>query len=255
MKNLSKMNDIIRQKLMEIEKQESVKIIFAVESGSRAWGFSSPDSDYDVRFIYVRPIEHYLKLERTRDVIQWQLDETLDINGWDFQKTLRLLHSSNPTLFEWSHSPIVYKNSDNWKRLMPVINDYFLAKSGVYHYLHMAARNNREFLQLEQVKLKKYFYVLRPILACKWILDKNSPPPMLFTELAAAELDDELKPVVNELLDKKINLPEIQIIPRIDSLNEYIDREILTLRSTVAEMPEIKQKDYRRLNEIFLQAL
>lgn len=255
MKNLSKMNDIIRQKLMEIEKQESVKIIFAVESGSRAWGFSSPDSDYDVRFIYVRPIEHYLKLERTRDVIEWQLDETLDINGWDFQKTLRLLHSSNPTLFEWSHSPIVYKNSDNWKRLMPVINDYFLAKSGVYHYLHMAARNNREFLQLEQVKLKKYFYVLRPILACKWILDKNSPPPMLFTELAAAELDDELKPVVNELLDKKINLPEIQIIPRIDALNEYIDREILTLRSTVAEMPEIKQKDYRILNEIFLQAL
>lgn len=255
MKNSLKMNDIIRQKLTEIEKQESIKIIFAVESGSRAWGFSSPDSDYDVRFIYVRPTEHYLKLERKRDVIEWQLDETLDINGWDFQKTLRLLHSSNPTLFEWSRSPIVYKNSDDWQRLMPVINDYFLAKSGVYHYLHMAARNNREFLQLAQVKLKKYFYVLRPILACKWILDKNSPPPMIFTELAAAELEDGLKPVVSELLDKKINLPEIEMIPRIDALNEYIDREIQNLRAAVAEMPEVRRQDYSRLNEIFLQAL
>ncbi|MGN0475645.1 MAG: nucleotidyltransferase domain-containing protein [Acutalibacteraceae bacterium] len=255
MKNSLKMNDIIRQKLTEIEKQESIKIIFAVESGSRAWGFSSPDSDYDVRFIYVRPTEHYLKLERKRDVIEWQLDETLDINGWDFQKTLRLLHSSNPTLFEWSRSPIVYKDSDDWQRLMPVINDYFLAKSGVYHYLHMAARNNREFLQLAQVKLKKYFYVLRPILACKWILDKNSPPPMIFTELAAAELDDGLKPVVSELLDKKINLPEIEMIPRIDALNEYIDREIQNLRAAVAEMPEVRRQDYSRLNEIFLQAL
>ncbi|MDD6396266.1 MAG: nucleotidyltransferase domain-containing protein [Firmicutes bacterium] len=255
MKNSLKMNDIIRQTLTEIEKQESIKIIFAVESGSRAWGFSSPDSDYDVRFIYVRPTEHYLKLERKRDVIEWQLDETLDINGWDFQKTLRLLHSSNPTLFEWSRSPIVYKDSDDWQRLMPVINDYFLAKSGVYHYLHMAARNNREFLQLAQVKLKKYFYVLRPILACKWILDKNSPPPMIFTELAAAELEDGLKPVVSELLDKKINLPEIEMIPRIDALNEYIDREIQNLRAAVAEMPEVRRQDYSRLNEIFLQAL
>ena len=255
MNNSLKMNDIIRQKLTEIEKQESIKIIFAVESGSRAWGFSSPDSDYDVRFIYVRPAEYYLKLERTRDVIEWQLDETLDINGWDFQKTLRLLHSSNPTLFEWSRSPIVYKNSDDWQRLMPVINDYFLAKSGVYHYLHMAIRNNREFLQLAQVRLKKYFYVLRPILACKWILEKNSPPPMIFTELAAAELEDGLKPVVSELLDKKINLPEIETIPRIDALNEYIDREIQNLRADVAEMPEIRRKDYSRLNEIFLQAL
>lgn len=255
MKNLSEMNDIIRQKLTEIEKQESVKIIFAVESGSRAWGFSSPDSDYDVRFIYVRPTEHYLKLERTRDVIEWQLDETLDINGWDFQKTLRLLHSSNPTLFEWSRSPIVYKNSDDWQRLMPVINDYFLAKSGVYHYLHMAARNNREFLQSDRVKLKKYFYVLRPILACKWILDRNSPPPMLFTDLVASELEDELNPIVAELLDMKINAPEIKTIPRIDVLNDYIECEIQALRKIVSEMPEISRKDYDKLNEIFLQAL
>lgn len=105
------MKEIMEGKLAEIEGKENVRILHAVESGSRAWGFASPDSDYDVRFIYVRPVEHYLRLGKTRDVIEWQLDETLDINGWDLQKALRLLHSSNPTLFEWNNSPVIYKTT------------------------------------------------------------------------------------------------------------------------------------------------
>ena len=80
------MEQIIREKLVEIENKENVRIIMAVESGSRAWGFASPDSDYDVRFVYVRNLEDYLKLEKTRDVIEWQLDDTLDISGWDLKK-------------------------------------------------------------------------------------------------------------------------------------------------------------------------
>ena len=105
--------DTIKQKLIEMGKTENIKILHCVESGSRAWGFPSPDSDYDVRFIYVRPKEFYLRLNKTRDVIEWQLDETLDINGWDLQKALRLLHNSNPTLFEWKNSPIVYRTSED----------------------------------------------------------------------------------------------------------------------------------------------
>lgn len=97
--------EIIPAKLREIEQRENVRILHCVESGSRAWGFASPDSDYDVRFVYVRPLEYYLQLGKTRDVIEWQLDDTLDINGWDLQKALRLLHNSNPTLFEWDRSP------------------------------------------------------------------------------------------------------------------------------------------------------
>ena len=96
------MLETIKQKLNEIEKRENVRILHAVESGSRAWGFASPDSDYDVRFIYVREKEFYLRLDKTRDVIEWQLDDTLDINGWDLAKALTLLHRSNPTVFEWS---------------------------------------------------------------------------------------------------------------------------------------------------------
>ena len=106
------MKALILQRLKEIESRYDVRILLAVESGSRAWGFASKDSDYDVRFIYVRPRDFYLRLDKTRDVIEWQLDDTLDINGWDITKTLTLLHSSNPTLFEWNSSPIVYKTTN-----------------------------------------------------------------------------------------------------------------------------------------------
>ena len=118
---------IIPAKLAEIEKKENVRILYCVESGSRAWGFASPDSDFDVRFIYVRPKEYYLRLDRTRDVIEWQLDETLDINGWDLQKALILLHKSNPTMFEWNNSPIVYKTTPEWEAISNIINNYYPA--------------------------------------------------------------------------------------------------------------------------------
>ena len=177
------MYEIITEKLAEIEKKEQVSIIHAVESGSRAWGFASPDSDYDVRFIYVRPTDYYLRLDKVSNVIEWQLDKTLDINGWDLQKTLRLLHNSNPTLFEWNNSPIIYITTGEWASVREVINEYFLAKAGLHHYLSTATSNYREYLKTDMVKLKKYFYVIRPLLACKWILNKKCPPPMQFAEL------------------------------------------------------------------------
>ena len=151
------MRETILEKLDVIEKRESIKILHCIESGSRAWGFASPDSDYDVRFIYVRPKNFYLRLDRTDDVIEWQLDDTLDISGWDLKKALILLHKSNPTLFEWNSSPIVYRTTDEWQKISAVINRYFVAKSGLYHYLSTAKRNYREYLKGETVKLKKYF--------------------------------------------------------------------------------------------------
>ena len=105
------MEALIQEKLREIEGREDCRILLAVESGSRAWGFASPDSDYDVRFIYVRPRESYLRLNRLRDVIELPADDVLDINGWDLDKTLRLLYKSNPTVFEWFSSPLVYQTT------------------------------------------------------------------------------------------------------------------------------------------------
>ena len=247
--------ELIITKLVEIEQAENVCIIHAVESGSRAWGFASPDSDYDVRFIYVRPKEFYLKLEKTRDVIEWQLDETLDINGWDLQKTLRLLHSSNPTLFEWNSSPIIYKTTGAWNEISQEISNYFSAKSGLYHYLSTANSNYREFLKGESVKLKKYFYVVRPLLACKWILDRKCPPPMLFSELMEAELEPDIRPIIEDLLLLKKNTPEMGESRRIDKLNDYIDENLVSLKAAIDALPTERKAEWHKLNELFLSVV
>lgn len=249
------MEALIKEKLHEIEQRENCRILLAVESGSRAWGFASPDSDYDVRFIYARPRESYLRLNRARDVIELPINGVLDINGWDVDKTLKLLHKSNPTVFEWFSSPIVYQTTDFTEAFKPVMRRYFSSKSGLWHYLQMAEGNYREYLRGDMVKAKKYFYVLRPILACRWILEKGTPPPMLFSELAASQLPDYLEETVAKLLDLKMNSPEVKMIPRIDILNAYMERSIAEVRALAEQYPREITKDWEELNALFLAAL
>lgn len=249
------MEKIIKEKLREIEIKENIRILLAVESGSRAWGFASPDSDYDVRFIYVRQKEDYLKLEAVRDVMELPIDDMLDINGWDLQKTLKLLYKSNPTLFEWFSSPIIYMETEFADQFRTIMADYFSSKRSLYHYISMAEGNYREYLKRDMVRAKKYFYVLRPILACRWILEKGTPPPMLFSELMEAQLPKELHDDVNRLLEFKMNSPEIREIPRVDKINEYLDSSIEDIKSILQSMEEIKAPDWRELNDLFLREL
>lgn len=253
--HLKIVQEVIPAKLKEIEERENIRILHCIESGSRAWGFASPDSDYDVRFIYVRPIEYYLRLDKTRDVIEWQLDDTLDINGWDLQKALRLLHSSNPTLFEWNSSPIVYKTTPEWGEISEIIGHFFQKKAGLYHYLSTAKKNYREYLKGDMVKLKKYFYVLRPILACRWILQKQTPPPMLFSELADACLDEALVPAVTELLRLKMETPEIGLGRRIDVINDYLDASIEEVDQLIQSIPSDERVTWDELNRLFLKTV
>lgn len=249
------MEELIKEKLREIEIKENIRILLAVESGSRAWGFASPDSDYDVRFIYVRQKEDYLRLEAVRDVIELPIDDMLDINGWDLQKTLRLLYKSNPTLFEWFSSPIIYMETEFADQFRNIMADYFSSKRSLYHYISMAEGNYREYLKRDMVRAKKYFYVLRPILACRWILEKGTPPPMLFSELMDAQLPKELHDDVNRLLELKMNSPEIREIPRVDKINEYLDSSIEEIKSILQSTEETKAPDWRELNDLFLREL
>lgn len=249
------MEALIKEKLHEIELRENCRILLAVESGSRAWGFASPDSDYDVRFIYVRPKESYLRLERFRDVIEVPISDELDINGWDVDKTLKLLHKSNPTVFEWFSSPIVYKTTPFAAQFKPVMLRYFSSRSGLWHYLHMAEGNYHEYLRCDMVRAKKYFYVLRPILACRWILEMETSPPMLFSELVESQLPDFLGETVQELLDLKINSPEVRMIPKIDILNEYLDRSIIEVRERIEQYPKETVQDWEELDKLFLSVL
>ena len=249
------MEKVIKEKLREIEKQENIRVLLAVESGSRAWGFDSPDSDYDVRFIYIRQKEDYLKLEAVRDVIELPIDDMLDINGWDLQKTLRLFYKSNPTLFEWFSSPIIYVETEFADQFRKIMSSYFSSKRSLYHYISMAEGNYREYLKRDMVRAKKYFYVLRPVLACRWILEKGTPPPMLFSELMEALLPERLRSDVNMLLELKMNSPEIREIPRVDTINEYLDSSIEEIKNIVKFMEESKAPDWQELNDLFLKEL
>lgn len=244
------MESIIREKIKEIEEKENVKIIMAVESGSRAWGFASPDSDYDVRFVYVRTLQDYLRLEKMKDVIEWQLDEILDINGWDLKKALQLMHDSNPSIFEWCASPIVYKDSEAFEKLKKIRKTYYSRKKSLYHYWHMANNNYQAYLRGEEVRIKKYFYVVRPLLAAKWIVDKKTQPPMLFSELIEAELPEELKTIIDNLLKMKQNMPEMGLAPKIKALDEFIDTELQVVKR-VADEEESVNQNWSLLNEFF----
>lgn len=248
------MKERILEELRKIEIIEGVKILYAVESGSRAWGFASPDSDYDVRFIYVRKKEDYLRLDPVRDVIEWHLDDTLDINGWDIKKALQLLYTSNPTIFEWCASPIVYLESESFSDFKELLPQYFSVKKSLFHYWHMAETNYREYLKGDMVRIKKYFYVMRPLLAAQWIIGKRIAPPMKFEELVESELDKSLLPEMEQLLEMKKVTPEMGMAPKIESFNIYIDRIMPEIKS-LAEKQENKAVIWDPLNELFFQIL
>lgn len=249
------MKEIIIAKLREIEAQENVKIIFAVESGSRAWGFESPDSDYDVRFVYLRNRRDYLKLEPIRDVIEWQLDDTLDINGWDLQKALRLTHNGNPVFFEWLNSPVrYYADEELFPQLKAACEQYFSPKKALYHYWHMCDKNFKDYLQGDQVKLKKYFYALRPIWAAQWIRERGTIPPVLFDELRKDMCPPALKPAIESLLAMKVKAGEAERIEPVTILNEYIQEGLVEMKATLQTIEE-EQPSWALLDEFFLKII
>lgn len=250
------MKDQIVSELRIIEQKENVKVLLAVESGSRAWGFESPDSDYDVRFIYAREPETYLRLDKARDVLEYPISDLLDISGWDISKALSLLHGSNPTLYEWFDSRIVYAQKPGFKESMASLLDlYFSPKKCIGHYLHMAKNNSKDFLKGDIVRLKKYFYVLRSLLAARWIVRRNEPAPILFLELVNSEMPSDLRPIVDDLLEKKKHASEVKNIDKIDILNDYIDSLTAEVSDAMDRIPAAAEPGWEPLNKRFLQEL
>lgn len=247
--------ELVEQKLREIEEKEQVRILHAVESGSRAWGFASPDSDYDVRFIYVRDRKEYLKLQNTRDVIEWELDETLDINGWDLKKALIQYHRSNASLFEWAGSPVVYRTTKEWAEIHKQAASCFSLKASMYHYYGTAKSNYLEYLQLELVKYKKYFYVLRPILALQWLEERKCPPPVLFEELLNQKLDENVREAILKLMEIKTQAPESKEGASILHLNQYIEERIAYYKKLLEQMADDRTGGWEQLNQLFFTCL
>lgn len=229
------MQNAILEKLSEIEKKYDVRILYAVESGSRAWGFESTDSDYDVRFIYAHPKEWYLQVFDQRDVIEemYTVDGTiLDVSGWDLRKTLKLMHASNPPLLEWLESPIVYvKDKYTYDVLQGLAKVFYANHKVICHYYHMARNNFNKYIQnRSKVWIKKYLYVLRPVLAAEWVRIKGTMPPMELSELMRAFVwDDNTAVDIINLIDKKRAGVELGIGDAIPSLTEFLDEKLKML--------------------------
>ena len=204
---LPEMRETILARLEGVERDEDVRILFAVESGSRAWGFPSPDSDYDARFVYARPADWYLSLRPGRDVIELPIEGLLDINGWDIRKALGLLLKPNPVLLEWLSSPLRYIwNAPVCERLIDFSKRVSHGPACLHHYLHLGTRQWDAHIEgKEQVNLKKYFYILRPAMAVRWIrLNPDAIPPMNFQALiAGTDLPSGLLSELNRLLVRK----------------------------------------------------
>lgn len=195
----------ILKHLHNVEQQYDVKVLLAVESGSRAWGFHSEESDWDVRFIYVHKLNWYLKVNVERDVIEEMYDDNVDLVGWELRKTLRLFQKSNPSLMEWLHSPIIYYADDGFLSKMKILEPrYFNPVKMMYHYESLYIKHDKRYLQNTAYPLKRFLYYLRGILACRWLEEYGTLPPVLFSDLVNTIVkEDCISDKINELLDLK----------------------------------------------------
>ncbi|WP_369309769.1 nucleotidyltransferase domain-containing protein [Providencia rettgeri] len=245
------MKERICSTLKDIEESHHVKILFACESGSRGWGFASRDSDYDVRFIYVHKLDWYLTLDPKRDVIEKPIDDELDISGWELSKALRLMRNSNPALIEWLHSPIVYfKDEDFFAELEELATKFYSPLKSRYHYLSISKRNLHTDFKGKEVKLKKYFYLLRAILALRWIAIHKNMPPMAFSELVAATVTDKLVLAeIKELLEIKSNVDESHYGARRPAIDALVAESIE--RAERLAFPEPFCRDSHLLDDFF----
>ncbi len=235
------MREQIRHKVNDLAQQEAITILFAVESGSRAWGFASPDSDYDVRFVYKRGIREYVQVGERRDVIELPLIDDLDINGWDIVKALTLFRKSNPPLLEWLHSPIVYQQNGNFaNELRALAATHYSVRRMVYHYLNMAKRNYQSGIaDRVEVSLKKYLYVMRPLACIRWLEQQSTPPPTALPNiLHGIEWSHEVRHNLDELLVLKSRAGEVGTGAHNTVLDAFIEAELERIGEAVVTLPD-----------------
>ena len=217
------MKEEILKSLKNIEKQHDVKILYACESGSRAWGFPSADSDYDVRFIYVHNLQWYLSLDDKKDTNNTFLPNDLDMSGWEVRKALTHFSKSNISLYEWFYSPIVYFELGNFcSEIKKLIPKYFNQRKAIYHYCNLANTALQKHLEDGFISVKKLMYVLRSYLACEWIQQEKTMPPTLFKEIYKKVASAQLQNEINDLINTKINLTEHSKIKPFGAIKDFL---------------------------------
>lgn len=238
-------------RLEQVEAQHGVRILYAAEGGSRCWGYNAPDSDYDVRFVYLQAAEWY-EAGGQRDVIELPLADGLDISGWELRKALRLTLGGNAALLEWLASPQVYRQHPAACRLLRNLGqEHFAGDAAYWHYLSAARKNYRGRKREQQLRLKKYLYVLRPLLAAQWLLRWRSMPPLRLGELADQTLDDtRLRDELAGLLALKSAGGAPEYGPATPGLHDYIERE---MRAYEAAARPNRHSDWARADALLEQ--
>ncbi|GAA2243521.1 hypothetical protein GCM10010413_53000 [Promicromonospora sukumoe] len=231
--------DVVRAvdaRLDRVEQEHDVRILWAIESGSRAWGFPSPDSDYDCRFLYVRRAGDYLGLRTRRDVIETPLDKVFDVNGWDVRKALGLMVKGNATVGEWLRSPIVYRGDAAIRDdLLALADDTTDRRALTNHYLHVA-RNNLALLASSGAA-KKFLYALRPAVTLRWMcLREDASPPMDLPSLVAgAALPDDVREAVGDLVRSKARTREMGSIAVPRLLLDFVEAELVRAEAALSD--------------------
>lgn len=219
----------VLSRLATLERECNVRVLYACESGSRAWGFASQDSDYDVRFLYVHPRDWYLSVRENRDVINGGVSDNLDLAGWDLRKALRLLGKGNPSLFEWLNSPMIYRCDYRFlAEFRQLAGAFYQEERCFYHYLRMARQHWATYLEgRERVAAKKYLYVFRSLLACRWIERGLGPVPVEFSELVGHVLDEqEVRVELDRLIAQKRDEMELQERSAVPVFTGFVSAEL-----------------------------
>jgi len=251
------MKEKIKKYLSDLEQEKVITILLACETGSRAWGFPSPDSDYDVRIIYKHEKDWYLSLVEEKDTIELFLDNNeIDISGWDLRKSLRLLWKSNPPLLERIQSPIIYKaDNDFLTEIRSVASDTYSRIATVHHYLSMAKKTFDEVVNSQEYKLKKFFYALRASVACIWILEREEMPPIEFGKmLNGLNLPVNLTIRIAELIERKSTISETYLHKGEEELIEFMNNCITRADKDSKSLPASKGQ-LSNLNKFFRKTL
>lgn len=248
------MNKLIKNQLSEIEETYSIKILYACESGSRAWGFPSPNSDYDVRFIYAHNLNWHLSLLDKKDTIDIPINDDLDIGGWEIKKALGLLWKSNPPLLEWLQSPIVYQAEDDFlQEIHELSQEYFSPIAVMHHYLSMSKKYFDACQHTDEVKLKKYFYALRTAIAGKWVRENGTIPHIELSKMFDI-VTEEVRNKIQELIAVKSEQKEDYLHRREPLIDEFLSETIRENEAVANDLPTAKG-DIEKLDSFYRKVI
>lgn len=243
--------------LAQIEKDMGIKILYACETGSRAWGFPSPDSDYDIRIIYMHSTDWYLGLSEKKDSIDLMFENNIiDITGWDLRKCLRLLWKSNPALLERIQSPIIYQvDMDFLNEFRDIAKDCYSRIATIHHYLNMGKKHYAEIVDTHEYRLKKFFYTLRASVACLWILEKEEMPPIVFQKmLDGLSIESKLRERISELVELKSTISEAYLHTGEKDLFQFMNACLIRAENEAKTLPSSKVQ-LEDLNSFFIKTI